>query len=273
MRAKFLALLLAAAIPAALPGDGRRPATGPRPPAAAPVVMPAPDPYETPATAIDAPANPARGRLVVLSARPFSQPAGLIGYTYVWVVSPRVDGVLHWPDGSKVAFGSGLDGDPAHYDVTLVATYLFADKDGKNPVLRTVEATAAVDIAPRPGPTPPPPPPPGPQPPKPQPDPTVPDGRFKIAPIAYELAKAHPAEECRALARAYRTLAASKVGTKAELVNLTLPAIHDALGASVDAWSTDLTALANKVNELHVVPAADCKALYTEIATGLEARR
>jgi len=91
--------------------------------------------------------------------------------------------------------------------------------------------------------------------------------------VAFEIAKNHPAAECQALATAYRTLSTTAVSTKAELVNLTVPAVQVALGANLDSWKADLNSLAAKVNALNVIPVADCKALYAEIATGLEARK
>lgn len=266
---RLIPILLAAIIPAAtanLPKDKTAAA-----PKVATVQTVKNDSYVVPPTAIKAPKTIGRGELVVLDAGDAPKAAGLSQYTYVWVVSPRPNGMLTWPDGSKAFFSSGVDGAPSHYDVTLVANYLFVAEDGKSPVLKTVEATAALDIGtPPPGPTPTPTPVP---PPGPTPSPSVPDGKYKIAAVALEIAKNHPADECQALAKAYRTLSASTVGTKAELVNQTVPAIHEALGDKLTSWVNDLNALAAKVNALNVVPVADCKTLYGEIATGLEARK
>jgi len=239
-----------------------------------PVQVPPPDSYSVPETSITGVEQTKRGQLVILSAAPVAKTKGLSQWTYVWVVEPRVNGTLAWPDGSKIVFSSGTDSDPVSYDVTMVANYLFTDPDGKNPVLKTVEATHTVTIeAPAPPPAPEPGPAPGPAPPPPAPTPVVPDGKYKIGQVAYDIAKAHPVAEAQALATAYRTLANSSVGTKAELVNATVPAIQSALGTNLESWRNDLNALADKVNALNVTPVAECKILYAEVATGLEARK
>ena len=143
--------------------------------AAAPVpIVAKDDPIVVPTVDITVPSKPVkRGRQIVFGVKGIKdKPANLVTYTYVWIVSPTVDDMFAWPDNTQASFGTGDSTDPKHYDITLVANFVFFAADGKTPILKTTQETVGVDVVDHdptpPGPTP---PPPGPNPPGPSPGP------------------------------------------------------------------------------------------------------
>lgn len=154
------------------------PAQGPPPAlkAGAPKpIIAADDPIVAPTVDITVPSKPVkRGRQIVFGVKGIKdKPANLVTYTYVWIVSPTVEDMFSWPDNTQASFGTGDSTDPKHYDITLVANFVFFAADGKTPVLKTSTETVGVDVVDvNPIPPGPPPPPPGPSPdPNPNPGP------------------------------------------------------------------------------------------------------
>lgn len=183
-------------------------------PAAAAVPAPktivaADDPISIPKVEISVPSKPVRrGHLVMFGVNGFdNQPKNLATYTFVWITQPQVSDLFTFPDNTKGCFGTGTSTDPKHYDITLIANFVFMDASGK-PVLKTTTQTVGVDIeddtptpvppAPTPGPTPTPVPPapnpgpaPAPQPPLPDP---YPNPFQSMAPSAFDNGKFVKAE-------------------------------------------------------------------------------
>jgi hypothetical protein len=234
--------------------------------------------YQVPDTKIVAPTKPVRrGKNIVISVAPVvGKPPGLVSYSFVWVISPKVDDLFTYPDNSKGSFGSGDASDPNHYDITLVANYLYADSEGKNPVLKTVEVAVGVDVdspappAPAPLPTPDPIP-------TPTPAPVLPDGRFKLASFINTQVKTAglAATDAQKLAVAIRGVISQNAGvpfkSKAEVIAATVAADRTALGSNLGTWIPTLDKLAQQLDALKLVAVADIIAAYDEVATGLEA--
>lgn len=245
-----------------------------------PVHVDADDTYQVPETAIVAPTKAVkRGKNIVLGIKPFDKPKGLFSYTYVWIISPSVDDWFSWPDNTQGSFGSGVTGDPTHFEITLVANYLYVDGEGKNPVLKTVKCMSVVEINdPNPSPTPPNPT-PGPNPPDPTPDPSpdLPAGKYGLTTFTYKAVKGNhfPAEEAKVMAGTLRALVsqigAGAITSKAQLVQKTAEQNRAALGANLERWIPFLDALASEMNKLKIASLDDCKAAYQEVALGLEA--
>jgi hypothetical protein len=227
-----------------------------------------------PETTIVAPTRPVkRGHNIVVRVKPLSpKPKGLVASTYIWIVSPKVEDLDIHPDKTQISFGSGDATDPNHYEVTLVANYLF-----KGNKLATSETIASISIAgggPAPAPVPPSPTPtPGPNP-QPQPEP----GRYGLASFIYNetLSAGLPAADCQKLAGVMSMLAskaaAGGIKTKGQLVNETVQELQTALG-SIAPWKKTFDNLANKMNSLGITLIPDCVVAYNELAAGLKARQ
>ncbi len=239
------------------------------------IIVKGDDPYGLPNTEIVSPTKPVkRGHNIIIKVKPIeTKPSGLVQTSYIWLISPKVDDLFPYPDNTQAAFGSGDTSDPNHYDITLIANYLFVDADGKNPVLKTTAAYAAVDVAgpvkPTPTPTP-----DNPDVPTPTPGP-LPQGKYGLAPFMYAQAKVLPPDQAALVAGTLRGLsaqiAAGGFQSKAQLANTTANNCSAALGSRIDAWIPALDALTKKMDSLGIVKLPDCKVAYDEVATGLEA--
>lgn len=245
------------------------------------------DPYVIPETAIVAPSKAVRrGHQIVFSVKPANmRPKELIDITYMWVISPKVEDLFAWPDNTRASFGTGDSLDPKHYDLTLVANYVYTTEDGKYRGTRTVQTTVGIDVIDRepapepvkpvdpvkPTPTPTPVPPPAPT-----PDPTLPDGRFGLAKFMSSLVQAMPLEQRKALALSYRTSASSMAAgafkTKAEAIMAVAEGNTLALGTNLTAWRPVLDQLDKHLNlvKATIATVADYKVACEEIAAGLE---
>ncbi len=235
------------------------------------IIVKGEDPYGLPNTEIVAPTKPVkRGHNIIIKVKPIeTKPTGLVQTSYIWLISPKVDDLFPYPDNTQAAFGSGDASDPNHYDITLIANYLFVDADGKNPVLKTTAAYAAVDVGVKPTPTP-------------QPDPVNPDtpsplpqGKYGLAGFMYTAAKGLPPDQAASIAGTLRSLssqiAAGGFQSKAQLANATANNCSAALGSNIGTWIPALDALTKKMDSLGIVKLPDCKVAYDEVATGLEA--
>lgn len=226
----------------------------------------------TPETMIVAPTRPVkRGHNVVLRVKPLpSLPKGLVDVSYVWIVSPHVEDADIHPDKTQISFGSGDSTDPNHYDVTLIANYLFQIKGKAH--LRTAETVALIDIG---GPSPSPTPSPTPTP-QPTPSPSPSPGKYGLAAFIYNETLNLPAADCQKLAGVISSLAskaaAGGIKTKGQLVNETVQQFQAALG-SIAPWKKTFDNLANKMNSLGITLIPDCVTAYTELAEGLKARQ
>jgi hypothetical protein len=249
------------------------------------------DPYEIPETVIVAPNKAVRrGHQIVFGVQTSKvKPKNLAATTYVWIVTPKVEDMFTWPDNTKGSFGTGDSLDPTHYDLTLVASYVFTTEDGKYAATRTVESSVAVEVVDR-NPTPLPVPVPVPDPVKPTPtpaptpgpapvppDPTLPDGRFGLAKFMNGLVQAMPSDQRKALALSYRTSASSMAAgafkTKAEAILAVAEGNTVALGVNLNAWKPVLDQLDKHLNQVKatIASVADFKVACEEIAQGLEA--
>lgn len=112
-----------------------------------PIVVGDDDPNVAPAVTIVAPDKPVkRGHQIVFGVSDVPKPKNLATYTYVWIVQPAVDDLFAWPDNTKATFGTGTASEPKHYDITLVANFVFTNDDGKSPTIKTTMQTVGVDV-------------------------------------------------------------------------------------------------------------------------------
>ena len=198
-----------------------------------------------PDTKIISPQNPIkRGKNIVIAVQP---PDGLVDYTFTWVISPPVKDLFTYPDNSKACFGSGDVTDPQHYDITLVASYMYITK-GRH-VLKTVTATTSVDII-------------------------NPDGKYKLAAFVRSARGSLPSDQAKALAAAFRSVISRNADvpfkSKAEVITATIAANRVALGSNMNTWGPVLDIIAKQMDNLRIIAIPDIMAAFDELANGLE---
>lgn len=215
-----------------------------------------------PDTKIEAPANVNRGKNIILSVVPTDRPKNLMDYNFTWIVCPKAEDIFSWPDQSKIAFGSGLPGDPTDYTITLVASYQLKQEENGDPILKTVVVSTTVHVVD----TKPPKPPDDPDPPPPPPSSTFSDQ-------IYGIFKALPLAERKSVAGNFRTVSNSiKAGSfksRSDMLVRLADLNTATLGPSLKAWSKSLDEMAAVVNTKKPT-LSDCILLWEDVAKGLE---
>lgn len=193
---------------------------------------------------------------------------------YAWSVSPQLPGgrptILVLEEGRKCLVASV----PGVYHVFLACS----NAEG----IDQAQWTLTIGDEPNPTPVPPAPNPPTPTPPVPAPD-TVPDGVFRIAKLAFDLAQlvdsTNRVGQAHALADAAEAVAASiAAGTlkkPQEILRAILAANNAALGTAMLAWTPWGTSIGLKLQELYkagrLAQTGDWAVCLREIAIGLRA--
>lgn len=212
------------------------------------------------------------GKNIVFGVQPTSDPRpdGLHAASYAWVINPPVDDLFAWPDNTKACFGAGIF--PARYRISLIATYVFVDADGRNPEIRTVQRDREIVVVgrvPDPGPG----PQPGPEP-EPEPGPALTElGQFVFDSVSSANMNK---ESAGMLAESYRSILARHAGanfvTPQQMGAETAESNRLVLGTQLKTWAPTLEKIANYANERKVgASVAQMVVAWAEIAAGLEA--
>jgi hypothetical protein len=272
----------------------RAPADSVDKPATATAAAPEPPPksagpaYVVPAQHIVGAENPIPlGELVDLTVSPVEKsPQYLQSTSYVWKVFEHGKEKRAREYDGGIFFGAGIKARKLLVECAVTYLYLVKDGDGKvtDVATRTVILSTVVQIG-EPGPTP---PEPGPNPPAPPLPPTpLPDGQFKLAQTAFDLANqkiTDPAvrpKAAKVVAQAMRgiasAVAAGTITTPEDVLKQTKQTQQSQLKqAGVDLNAVDAfgAALQDAVYGLYqqkkLNTAADFGAAWNEIATGLE---
>ena len=198
--------------------------------------------------------------------------------TFRWTLADPPEGyeIEDWifQDGRTCVFATSR---PGLYRFVLAGTRL--DAEGK-PRLFLATHTLTVERPEPPGPE------PGPEPTPPEPpEPDLPEGRFGLARLTYQLARQHVPDGSRAVADAlaenYRGIAARiAAGTLSEPVEIlaeTTAGNRRAVGDDAKAWMPFFQQLAARMRELdqggELKSPEDFQQAWAEIATGLDAVR
>lgn len=193
---------------------------------------------------------------------------------YAWSVTPQLPGgrptILVLEEGRKCLVASV----PGVYHVFLACS----NCEG----IDQAQWTLTIGNEPNPAPVPPAPNPPTPTPPVPAPD-TVPDGVFRIAKLAFDLAQlvdsTNRVGQAHALADAAdavtASIAAGTLKKPQEILRAILAANNAALGSAMLAWTPWGTAIGLKLQELYkagrLAQTGDWAVCLREIAIGLRA--
>lgn len=245
--------------------------------------------YQVPDQRINAPESVDPGEVIIVSVSQIQNPPQyLYAATYRWKVLENgkvKTNVKEWPDGTSVLFGAGVirPGEGSRvFTIILSVAYLYVAKDkenitgiGQRSVLLTT--TITVNGNPNPGPA------PGPGP---SPGPVIPDGKYGLAKIVYQLAMdtvppGPRAKGAPALSNSFNGIAASvAAGTLTDprsLLTQTKTANQTALanaGVSSNDWDNFFVGLQKTIFPLHssgkLNTVQDFAEAWREIAAGLE---
>jgi hypothetical protein len=248
--------------------------------------------YQVPDQRINAPESVDPGEVIIVSVTQIQNPPQfLYAATYRWKVLENgkiKTNIKEWPDGTSVLFGAGVirPGERSRvFTIILSIAYLYVAKEkeditgiGQRSVLLTT--TITVNGSPSPGPGP---PSPGPNP---GPTPVIPDGKYGLARIVYQLAMdtvppGPRAKGAPVLYNSFNGIAASvAAGTLTDprsLLTQTKTANQTALanaGVSAGDWDNFFVALQRVIFPLHssgkLNTVQDFAEAWREIAAGLE---
>jgi hypothetical protein len=244
------------------------------------------DEFAVPTQAIEGAESPIRlGELVDLSvAPPTDKLDHYVSSTYAWKVLDYDARTGKWVEKKfrtykeagreGIFFGAGVE--PRRLKVFCAVSHLYVVRDGDK-IVRTASRASFLSVDVQVGDPEPPTPPTPPTPPA----PNFPDGKYKLASLAYQqgmLVAAPRDAGARALARSYRDVARSDPADLKAFLLATKKSNDSALASvpgGVGPWEKWSDVLQDRLYELYstkkLVTVADAKVAWDEIATGLEA--